>query len=53
LQIPECREDRRHLAADIGEIMCTLVDELIAAGWSGQDARNANVRELAGSEEEV
>jgi hypothetical protein len=40
-------EARRHLAADIGEIMQALVDELVAAGWSEREARNANVGDLA------
>jgi hypothetical protein len=46
-------EDRRQLAADTGEIIRTLVDELMAAGWSEQDARNAHVRELTGREGNV
>lgn len=40
-------EDRRHLAAEIGELIAGLVAELIAAGWSEQDAREADVRQLA------
>ncbi len=48
-------EDRRHLAAEIGELIAGLVSELIAglvselvaAGWSEQDARQADVRQLA------
>ena len=43
-------EDRRRLAADTGEIMRAVVGELMAAGWSEQDARNAGVRELTSSE---
>jgi hypothetical protein len=31
------------LAADIGEVIRTFLDELIAAGWSEDDARNANL----------
>ncbi len=41
-------EARRQLAADIGELIRQLVDELVAAGWSEQEARDANVHELAG-----
>lgn len=40
-------EERRQLAADIGELIRQLVDALLAAGWSEQQARNANVHELA------
>jgi hypothetical protein len=40
-------EDRRMLAADIGELIRELVAELQAAGWTEQEARNANVHELA------
>ncbi len=42
-------EDRRCLAADIGEVVRTFLDELMAAGWSEEEARTANVHELAGS----
>jgi hypothetical protein len=41
-------EDRRHLAAEIGELVGQLVLILTAAGWSEEQARNANVDELAG-----
>jgi hypothetical protein len=40
-------EDRRRLAARIGEIMGAFVDELVAAGWSVREARNAKIIELA------
>jgi hypothetical protein len=40
-------EDRRHLASEIGELIAAFVAELIAAGWSEQDARQADVRQLA------
>jgi len=40
-------EDRRHLAAEIGELISGLVSELIAAGWTEQAARDADVRQLA------
>ena len=40
-------EDRRHLAAEIGELIAGLVTELTAAGWSESDAREADVRRLA------
>jgi hypothetical protein len=42
-------EDRRRLAARIGEIMGAFVDELVAAGWSEREARNAKISELADS----
>ena len=42
-------EERRQLAADIGEVIRQFVDALIAAGWSEEQARNANVHELATS----
>ncbi len=40
-------EDRRHLAAEIGELIAGLVSELVAAGWSEDEARNADVGQLA------
>ncbi len=40
-------EDRRHLAAEIGELIAGLVSELIAAGWTEEQAGNANVHQLA------
>jgi hypothetical protein len=46
-------EDRRQLAVDIGEVVRTVVDELVAVGWSEKEARNTNVRGLAGSGREV
>ena len=45
----DAAEERRQLAVDVGEITRSFVDELVAAGWSEQEARNANVHELAGS----
>ncbi len=42
-------EDRRHLAAEIGELIAGLVAELVAVGWSEDQARNADVRQLAGA----
>ncbi len=49
----QAAEERRRLATHIGEIIRTFVDELVAAGWSEQEARKASIRELAGSEGEV
>lgn len=43
-------EDRRHLAADIGEVIRTFVDMLAAAGWSEAEAHNAAVHEITGVE---
>lgn len=40
-------EDRRRFAATIGETIRAFVDELVAAGWSEHEARNANVHDLA------
>ena len=40
-------EERRQLAADIGELVRQLVDALVAAGWTEEQARNTNVHELA------
>jgi hypothetical protein len=40
-------EERRQLAADIGEVIRGFLDALMAAGWSEEQARNANVHELA------
>jgi hypothetical protein len=40
-------EERRQLAAEIFELIRQLVDALVAVGWSEEQARNPNVRELA------
>jgi hypothetical protein len=40
-------EERRQLAATVGEPTRELVEVLTDAGWSEHDARNANVHELA------
>ena len=40
-------EDRRHLAAEIGELIAQFVCELVAAGWTEQEARQADVHQLA------
>jgi len=44
-------EDRRHLAAEIGELIASfvaaLVAALVAAGWSEEHARTADVHQLA------
>ncbi len=40
-------EDRRQLAAEIGELVASFVAELIAAGWSEDEARDADVHQLA------
>jgi hypothetical protein len=41
-------EERRQLAVEVGELSQELIGELVAAGWSEQAARGANVHELAG-----
>jgi hypothetical protein len=40
-------EERRQLAVDVGELSGQLTEALCAAGWSADQARNANVHELA------
>ena len=40
-------EERRQLAAKIGELIRQLVDALVAAGRTEKEARNANAHELA------
>lgn len=40
-------EERRQLAVDVGEVSQQLTDALRAAGWSAQEAQQANVHELA------
>jgi hypothetical protein len=40
-------EDRRHLAAEIGELTAGMIAELTAAGWTEDAARNADVHQLA------
>jgi hypothetical protein len=40
-------EERRQLAVEVGELSQQLTDALRAAGWSAQEARQANVHELA------
>ena len=41
-------EERRQLAVDVGELSQRLTEVLCAAGFSADDARNADVHELAG-----
>ena len=45
-------EQRRQLAADTGELIGRFIEALVAAGWSEEEARNANVDELSRSTEE-
>ena len=40
-------EQRRQLAADTGKVIGRFTDVLLAAGWSEDEARNANVDELS------
>ena len=40
-------EERRQLAVDIGELTHELVEVLTRAGWSEDQARDANVHQLA------
>lgn len=41
-------EERRQLAVEVGELSQQLTEVLCAAGWSADDARDADVHELAG-----
>jgi len=43
----QASEQRRELAVDVGELSQQLTDTLTAAGYSRQQARSANVHELA------
>jgi hypothetical protein len=40
-------EERRQLAFEVGELSRQLTDALCAAGWSANEAQNADVHELA------
>ena len=40
-------EERRQLAFEVGELSRELTDALCAAGWSVDEARNADVHQLA------
>jgi hypothetical protein len=40
-------EDRRHLAAEIGELIAQMAAELTAAGWTEEQARTVDVHQLA------
>jgi len=40
-------EERRQLAAETGERIRQLIDALVAAGWTEEQAREANVHQLA------
>lgn len=42
-------EERRQLAVEVGELAQQLTEVLCAAGWSEEDARTADVHELAGA----
>ena len=42
-------EERRQLAVDVGELSQQLTEVLCAAGFSADNARNADVHELAGA----
>jgi hypothetical protein len=44
-------EQRRQLAAEVGETIRRFVEALMAAGWTEDQARNANVHELAATSE--
>jgi hypothetical protein len=42
-------EERRQLAVDVGELAAQLTAALCAGGWTEEEAREANVHELAGA----
>jgi len=42
-------EERRQLAVEVGELAQQLTEVLRVAGWSEEDARTADVHELAGA----
>ncbi len=42
----DAAERRRQLAAETGELVGELMTTLVGAGWSQQDARDANIRSL-------
>jgi hypothetical protein len=42
----DAAERRRQLAAEVGELADALITALLGAGWSEQDARDANIRSL-------
>ena len=46
-QYQSTSEERRQLAFDVGELSQQLTHALCAAGWSPDQARNANVHQLA------
>lgn len=46
-QYQSASEERRQLAFDVGELSQQLTHTLCAAGWSTDQARNANVHQLA------
>ena len=43
----DASEERRQLAVEVGELSQQLTDALGAAGWSAQQAQQANVHQLA------
>jgi hypothetical protein len=45
-------EGRPELAADTGKLIDRFVDTLVAAGWSQEQTRTANIHELASSKQE-
>ena len=52
IEYQSAAEERRQLAAEVGETIRQFVDELLAAGWSEEQARDANVHELAAQTEQ-
>jgi len=47
VDLQRASEERRQLAADVGELTRQLIDTLAAAGYNEQQARNTNVHQLA------
>ena len=42
-------EERRMLAVEVGELSWQLTEALMSAGWSADDAQDADVHELSGA----
>jgi hypothetical protein len=42
-------EERRRLAVEVGELSWQLTEALMSAGWSADDAQDANVHEISGA----
>jgi hypothetical protein len=52
LDYPDAVKERRRLAVEVGELARELVEVLTAVGWTEEQAREADVGELAGAKDE-